>query len=159
LVYPVAVGFYSSSLSGGEYHIDALFRLQRDRPNEYEAVQYLNKYVDGTPVILEAVSGSYSDGGRISAFTGLPTVLGWPTHVFWFHGSGESQVGRQEAVTEAYQTGDHAVAARILDDYNVELVYVGWLERAQYGESGLAKFRDFMDIAFEKGEVTIYRAR
>jgi uncharacterized membrane protein len=159
LVYPLTTGAYFNDLSAGERHLTSLVVLERDRPDEYEAVMYLNREVGGTPVILEAVTASYDQGGRISSFIGLPTVLGWPMHTFWFHGSNEPQERRQAAVDEAYRTADPNVAAAILAEFDVEYVYAGWLEKALYGEAGLAKFGTFMDIAFASGEVTIYRAR
>jgi uncharacterized membrane protein len=39
----------------------------------------------------------------------------------------------------------------------VEYIYVGRLEREQYGDGGFAKFREFMIPVFENEEVTIYR--
>ncbi len=48
-------------------------------------------------------------------------------------------------------------ARRLLDKYDVEYVYVGYLERNTYGEAGLAKFREFLTPVFENDGVTIYR--
>jgi uncharacterized membrane protein len=44
-----------------------------------------------------------------------------------------------------------------MDKYRVEFVYAGRMERQQYGESGLAKFRQFMVPVFENESVTIYQ--
>jgi len=38
----------------------------------------------------------------------------------------------------------------------VEFVYAGRVERERYGESGLAKFRQFMVPVFENDSVTIF---
>jgi len=48
-------------------------------------------------------------------------------------------------------------ATSLLRKYEVEYVYVGWLERQKYGEEGLVKFGEFMVPVFENGGVTIYR--
>jgi uncharacterized membrane protein len=58
-----------------------------------------------------------------------------------------------------YTTTDPEQAHAILERFGVEYVYVGGLERQQYGTAGLAKFAAFMDAVFENDEVTIYRVR
>ncbi len=53
-------------------------------PGDYQAIQWLkeqlaaNKNFAGT--ILEASGSDWVDFSRVSAFTGLPTVMGWPGH-------------------------------------------------------------------------------
>ncbi len=48
-------------------------------------------------------------------------------------------------------------AREILETYDVTYVYVGTLEREAYGDAGLAKFGEFMDVAFQNGGATIYK--
>ena len=43
-----------------------------------EAIRWLQDNARGTPVVLEAHGDQYRWNGRISVYTGLPTVLGWP---------------------------------------------------------------------------------
>jgi len=50
-------------------------------------------------------------------------------------------------------------AQATLEMYDVEFVYVGPLERQQYEPAALEKFGQFMDVAFQSGEVTIYQRR
>ena len=44
------------------------------------------KTIEGQPVVLEANGDSYSDYERVSAMTGLPTVLGWYVHEWLWRG-------------------------------------------------------------------------
>jgi uncharacterized membrane protein len=46
--------------------------------NDNEAILWLNSHVQGSPVILEAPGCEWSLYSRVSAFTGLPTLIGWP---------------------------------------------------------------------------------
>jgi len=48
-------------------------------------------------------------------------------------------------------------AKDILEEYDVEYVYVGHLEKETYGEAGLAKFATFMEVAYRNNSVTVYR--
>jgi uncharacterized membrane protein len=89
----------------------------------------------------------------------LPTVLGWPNHERTWRSSDAPFAGREDDVRRAYETRDPLEARQLLEKYDVEYVYVGYLEREAYGEGGLAKFGDpeFMVLEFENDGVTIYR--
>ena len=65
--------------------------------------------------------------------------------------------GRNEDVQLIYTTPDSLRAQNLLVRYDVEYVYVGPRERAQYGEEGLKKFAEFMVEDFREGDVVIYR--
>ena len=157
LVYPViSVAARTDGLSR-DRSLNGLALVERFEPDEYAAIQWLNDNVSGTPVILEAPGPEYGPYARVSVRTGLPTILGWPSHEFKFRGSLAPQAGRQEDMDTLYQTRSPAEAQRLIDKYDVEFVYVGPLEREQYSEAGLEKFADFMDVAFSNNGVIIYR--
>ncbi len=157
LVYPVTVTLERTDGFRHEQSLNGLVHVQRGRPAEFEAIEYLTESVSGAPVIVEAVGRSFSDGARVSSRTGLPTVLGWPSHERTWRGSSEPFAGREDDVRSIYETTDVSEARRLLDKYDVEYVYVGYLERNTYGEAGLAKFREFMTPVFENDSVIIYR--
>lgn len=141
--------------------LDGLAWLARFNPAEYEAIQWLREQataMDGPPpVILEAVGGQYSGYGRVSAATGLPTVLGWPGHEWQWRGSDHPEPGRREPIVEQiYTASDLGVVGFLLDQFDVRYIYVGDLEREQYGEAGLRKFAEGLPIAFANDRVTIY---
>ena len=49
--------------------------------DDYALIRWLQEEVAGAPVILEAQGPSeYRWGGRVSIYTGLPTLLGWRYH-------------------------------------------------------------------------------
>lgn len=157
LVYPVTVTFYRTNDFANDRSLDGLVLVRAFSRDEYDAALWLRDNVDGTPVVLEAVGDPYSSAGRISARTGLPTVLGWPDHEYRWRGSWEPQAGRREDVEQAYETTSAEEARAILEKYDVEYVYVGDLERDAYGEAGMAKFAELGEIVFQQGRVTIYR--
>ena len=63
----------------------------------------------------------------------------------------------EQDVKQVYQTTSAEEAREILETYGVKYVYVGTLEREAYGEAGLAKFGEFMEVAFQNSGATIYR--
>lgn len=107
------------------------FALQDD----YQAIQWMQAEVEGSPVILEANIPEYRWGTRYTIYTGLPNVLGWNWHQRQQRvAAGSEQVtGRAIAISEFY-TGRSVEAARdFLDEYEVEYVVVGALEQIYYG--------------------------
>ncbi|MGH9195270.1 MAG: hypothetical protein ACRD1T_05980, partial [Acidimicrobiia bacterium] len=163
LFFPVMMTFYQADWADywktGQ-HLDGLSNLKRIQRDEYEAIGFLTDNVKGTPVIMEAVTDSYHGGGRISSYTGLPTVLGWVTHEYYFRGAHQPYQGtRRDDVALAYQTSSPSVAAEIMKKYDVEYVIVGHQETYEYGAAGLSKFSSFMDPIYQNGEITIYKTR
>ena len=159
LLYVPAAVFWKT----GDFHnprsLDALALTKRFNGAEYESLMWLRDNVDGTPVVVEAVGSYYTAFGRVSVATGLPTVLGWPEHEAQWRGSEEPLAGRQKAVERIYKTTDPEEALALLRRFDAEYVYVGLLERSQYGEEGMAKFKSFTDVVFQNGEVTIFKVR
>lgn len=162
MVYPV-LGHISRA--GNFDHtptLDGTAYLAESQPDDYAAIAWLNAHVEDAPVILEAPGtggSSYVYEGRISALTGLPTLLGWAGHEGQWRGSYEIQGAREPDIETIYRTLDPLAAQELLDKYGVTYVYVGPVERSQYDSRGLEKFRTFMDIVYQQGNVTIYKAR
>ncbi len=106
---------------------------------DYAAVQWFNTHVTGQPVILEAYGDSYSDNCRISAYTGLPTVIGWQTHEWLWRTSratpdayGSVVVPHQNDVRTMYTSTDRSQVVRLLDQYQVRYIVIGDLERQKF---------------------------
>jgi len=159
LYYPAAAIPDKTRNFAGAPTLNGLAYVHDRQPAEYEAIVWLQSNVRNAPVILEAVGNDYTEYGRISGSTGLPTLLEWPGHELQWRGSSGPLTGRQEAVAEIYKTQDTEQAKKLLAQYDVGYVYVGQRERQEYGEAGLAKFGTFMERVFEKDGVVIYRVR
>jgi uncharacterized membrane protein len=113
-------------------------------------------------VILETPGtggSSYVYEGRVSALTGLPTLLGWAGHENQWRGSYEVQNAREPDIQTIYNTLDPEAARALLETYNVTYVYVGPLERSTYDGRALDKFGRFMDVVYQNEGVTIYKMR
>ena len=113
------------------------FQLEPD----LRAIEWLQDNVAGSPVVLEAHGDQYRWNGRISIYTGLPTVLGWPWHQIQQRTDYASQVGvRVRDVATIYNTADLQLAGELLQSYRVEYIVIGELERIYYDAPGLEKF-------------------
>jgi YYY domain-containing protein len=154
IVYPFfALKDRISSLSNKAISLDGNAYLEYFYPEEYQAVTFLKEVPYG--VISEAVGGSYSNFGRISRLTGLPTVLGWPGHEVQWRGGAEEIGSRESDIYTLYTTTEWDEAQRIIDQYEINYIYIGPLERSTYAVVE-DKFFNHLSLVFENSEIRIY---
>jgi YYY domain-containing protein len=134
------------------YTLDDFDRVQRENPDEAAAMMWLRAAPDG--VVAESIGGSYSGYGRISIYTGLPTVLGWPGHESQWR-DGALQGSRDSDIETLYTTPDWVPSQEIIDRYNIRYIVVGNLERSTYRVNE-EKFNRFLKPVFQQGNVTVY---
>ena len=159
MVYPLAAGFDKAGGFAPQPTLDGLAYVRQYSPDEYAAVQWLNTHVLDTSVILEATGGSFTDYARVSSRTGLPTLLGWGGHELQWRGNYDEPGRREPDINAIYSSTDVQHVLTLLEKYDITYVYVGSLERGKYSPAALAKFDRFMDVAFQQGNVTIYKRR
>ena len=109
---------------------------------DYAAIQWFNDQVPGQPVILEAFGSSYTDECRISAFTGLPTVIGWETHEWLWRTSkanpsayGSVVQPRQEDIRILYTSSDQVLRRSLIVRYQIDYIIIGKIERQKFSEN------------------------
>ncbi len=159
LVYPMLAVQARAGEYGGESTLDGTAYLAETHPGDYAAIAWLNETVDGAPTILEAPGDqfkSYGYEGRVSAHTGLPTLLGWGGHEHQWRGDYDEPARRERDIEVIYTSlsADHVLA--LLDIYDVRYVYVGPLERSRYAPAGLDKFAGLLETVYQTDLVTIY---
>ena len=133
-----------------------------DLATDYEGITWLRDHVEGSPIVLEGQTPTYRWGGRVSIYTGLPSVVGWQWHQEqqrWDYRWAVNE--RIQDVNKIYSTTDPSEAMSLLRRYGVRYVYLGQLERLYYPASGLAKFEgalgDNLEKVFQNEQVAIYR--
>jgi YYY domain-containing protein len=160
LIYPWAALPSKMAPGGtlGRPTLDGMAYLETSQPDDYAAIRWLRANVEGAPVILEATGGSYTPYGRVSAFTGLPTLLGWGGHELQWRGNYDEPGRREPDIEALYTTLDQEEALRLLDEYDIRYVYLGSLEIDKYklSQEAIDKWRAFMEPVYERGEVIIY---
>mgnify|MGYP001098249581 CR=1 FL=1 len=160
LIYPIlgtwtkTDGFnppYDRTLNGSMH---PTYALDADR----EAVIWMDANIEDG-VIAEAVGGSYTYFARVSAHTGLPTVLGWPGHESQWRG-GYQEIGNREGdIRNLYSSPDWPTTEEIIQQYGIDYVYVGELERNTYRPLFEDKFQTYLDLIYQNEQVQIYATR
>lgn len=154
LTYPI-LGFPNKANSFRPpfgFTLDDFDRVQRENPDEAAAILWLRSASDG--IVAEATGNPYSSVGRISIYTGLPTVLGWGNHEGQWRDPALQGTRRQDIET-LYTTPDWQTAQFIIEQYNVRYIVVGNLERTSYRVNE-EKFNNFLKPVFRQGNVTIF---
>jgi YYY domain-containing protein len=168
------------TLDGTEFLKYRAYEGRMPAEGDYKAIEWIKKNIKGKEVILEAWGNEYTEYARITSFTGLPTVIGWPGHELQWRGTWDEAGRRSADVDKIYETLNIEEAKSLLKKYNVKYVYVGVLEKDKYigtlardkdlskefmeqynaKKQALEKFSQFMDIVYADSDlVTIYKMR
>lgn len=132
LSYPVFATYSRSGNFKGQPTLDGAAYLKQQYQNEYNAIMWLNN-LSGTPVVLQSPGQAYKLNTHVTAFTGLPTVLGWAGHEKNWRNGADIVNERWYEVPRVYTSSDVDTVNGILDKYNVEYIYVGGVEAERYG--------------------------
>ena len=132
LSYPVFATYSRSGNFKGQPTLDGAAYLKQQYQNEYNAIMWLNN-LSGTPVVLQSPGQAYKLNTHVTAFTGLPTVLGWAGHEKNWRNGADIINERLYEVPRVYTSSDVDTVNEILDKYNVEYIYVGGVEVERYG--------------------------
>ena len=153
---PVYMIQWAGAWYGQEPTLNGLAFVEINRPFEHDAIQWLDDNTTGTPVVLEAVGGQYSDT-HVSRHKPPTTVLGWPGHERqWARcrqpGTRSARTGRALHLRIDRLGYNSPVSRRIR--HRLHLCRSS--EREAYGENGLDKIHNNMEIAYQNDTVTIY---
>lgn len=161
LLYPpFAVKGYYGTLQPSRFKgLDGLAFLDQGGKGDGRAVRWLNENVAGSPVVLEASGDSFTESGRVSMATGLPTVLGWYAHEGLWRGSMRVPEGRARAVRLVYESRDVGKTLEALREYRVRFIVVGDLERERFPNLDEPKLLRLGVVVFEAGGTRIIRVR
>ena len=114
--------------------LNATAFLENDFPEDVSAIRWLKKNIQGSPVVLEANGDSYSEYERVSAMTGLPTILGWYVHEWLWRNDVPDLNSKSGDVETIYTSTDEVQVEALLDEYDVSYIFVGSCERKKYGD-------------------------
>jgi len=95
--------------------LDGLAWFKKKYPQDYVLMEYLRKNETKQVNIVEAVGESYTEFARVSAFSGMPTILGWRVHEWLWRASWDEPAKRTGEVEKIYLEPTSAEARGYLD--------------------------------------------
>lgn len=137
--------------------LNATAFLERDFPEDAAGIRWLKANVEESPVVLEANGDSYSGFERVSAMTGLPTILGWYVHE-WLWRNDTADLNQKSADVESiYTSTDENTVRQLLSEYEVSYIFVGAKEAEKYAERlNHTLLKSLGEIVFEDGNSGTY---
>lgn len=139
--------------------LDGFTWMKKEYPGDYDAIVWLRNNVSAQDVIVEANGDSYTDYARVSSFTGMPTIIGWPVHEWLWRGSYDEAGKRIPEVQSLYEGKDVSKTKEILQKYNVKYVFLGQLEKQKYPNLLEDKWNNLGTIAYQNDQTKIYKIK
>jgi YYY domain-containing protein len=157
-VYPVFATIGKSGGFKGEPNLDGEAYVQKQHPQDYMAILWFRN-LTGQPVVLQAPGELYSWNTYITAFTGLPTVIGWYWHELnWRYPRRQEVDARWSEVNTMYTSLNPEEVSSLLRKYNVSYIYFGEAESKRYSSPRLFESHpEKFEKVFEYGDVVIYK--
>lgn len=96
--------------------------------------------------------------GRVSALSGIPTLLGWPNHERQWRGNTYDRTAgtRLDDIARLYNTTDWNEVQNIVKKYDIRYIFVGSTERQQFTEpGGISKFEPLAPVC-RSGNSAVY---
>ncbi len=136
-VYPAVASYQWTDRFRSWQGLDGLAYGEAESPDEVAAIRWLSQNAQPGDSVLEVAGCSYHPFGRlpfnrVSAFTGIPTVIGWDNHERqWRAGQPAhlEQIGeRQSEVAALFGNPDSA----LVDEYGIQWLFVGEFETGNW---------------------------
>lgn len=119
----IQLGYPGGTLDGAAW-------LEIHHPADAAGIAYLADIASPGDIVVEAADGSYAYNGRVSAMTGLSTIVGWVGHESgWRSGVGDAGT-RWSDVRTIYE--DPSKTISLMDQYGAKYLFVGDVEQELY---------------------------
>ena len=136
--------------------LNATNYLENAIPDDAAGIRWLNANVNGQPVVLETSGDSYKNyDNRVSAMTGLPTVLGWYVHEWLWRNNLEEENQRKEDVQTIYTSSSAEQIKALIEKYKISYLFIGSCEAEKYGEINSELLTSLGKVVFRQGETMI----
>jgi uncharacterized membrane protein len=155
----VAAAYTKTEGYGGQPTLDGTAFLQRESPAEYGAYVWLKEHAQPQDVLVEAVGEEYiAAHNRLSSWSGVPTILGWPGHEVQWRGDDGEVLKRTADIERIFVSADQDEIMAILRQYGATYVYMGAHEREKHAidQTRLAWYASFLETVYSEGGVTLY---
>ena len=134
-------------------HLDG-YRFLKDGDREAALFLEAHRPPPGE-IMLEASGDSFSYGARLSAVTGIPTLVGWHAHEWLWRNSQEAWQVRADEVAAFYQTMDEGARRAFIRDWRIRYVVIGAFEHERYAALDAPAIEALGRVVFQSGAVSI----
>lgn len=166
MLYPVLAVYTRTVVEAGRLNGPVALTLDGGptlaTADDYTTLRCLESLVgDAQVTLVEAVGSAYRPdlGGRVSALTGIPTVLAWEGHERqWRGGTYTAAAGtRAQDIERLYNDPNWLAVEEIAHRYAIDYIFVGTAELNAFDSFGLAKFEANLTPVCQSGSSVVYQ--
>lgn len=132
--------------------LDGLSWFKRKYPEDFILLNYLKQNESKQINIVEAVGESYSEFARISAFSGMPTILGWRVHEWLWRAGWNKPSIRTSEVEKIYLEPNSVEAQSYLNKYQVKYIVIGDRELEAYPQLNIQELLNLGEIVVSQND-------
>jgi uncharacterized membrane protein len=112
--------------------LNGLKWMETRYPSSYAIVNYLKANEAQQVNILEASGESFTEFSLISAFSGMPTVVGWQVHEWLWRGTWDIPAQRLREIDVIYNDPLSAESTALIEQYQLKYIIITNRERAKF---------------------------
>ena len=136
--------------------LNATAFLETDYAEDVGAIRWLKENIEGSPVVLEANGDSYSEYERVSAMTGLPTVMGWYVHEWLWRNDVADLNAKADEIETIYTSTNAAEVQMLVEKYDISYIFVGSCEREKYADLNNEVLQSLGEIVYQDPDYEPY---
>ena len=136
--------------------LNATAFLETDYAEDVGAIRWLKENIEGSPVVLEANGDSYSEYERVSAMTGLPTVMGWYVHEWLWRNDVADLNAKADEIETIYTSTNAAEVQMLVEKYDISYIFVGSCEREKYADLNNEVLQSLGEIVYQDPDYETY---
>ena len=136
--------------------LNATAFLETDYAEDVDAIRWLKENIEGSPVVLEANGDSYSEYERVSAMTGLPTVMGWYVHEWLWRNDVADLNAKADEIETIYTSTNAAEVQMLVEKYDISYIFVGSCEREKYADLNNEVLQSLGEIVYQDPDYETY---
>ena len=136
--------------------LNATAFLETDYAEDVGAIRWLKENIEGSPVVLEANGDSYSEYERVSAMTGLPTVMGWYVHEWLWRNDVADLNAKADEIETIYTSTNAAEDQMLVEKYDISYIFVGSCEREKYADLNNEVLQSLGEIVYQDPDYETY---
>ena len=139
--------------------LNATAFLETDYAEDVGAIRWLKENIEGSPVVLEANGDSYSEYERVSAMTGLPTVMGWYVHEWLWRNDVADLNAKADEIETIYTSTNAAEVQMLVEKYDISYIFVGSCEREKYADLNNEVLQSLGEIVYQDPDYETYTVK
>ena len=158
-LYPVnsVLYIYKTNTDTRFKTLDGSRFLQNQLPNDYKAINWMNKNIVTQANILEKPGDAYTTDSLYSTFTGNPTLIGWINHEYGWRNNWDKMSLIIGDINRIYTSSNQDIVKNLINKYNLEYIIIATKEKDKYGPTAGDVVEKLGSVVYKNNSVKIVK--